>query len=203
MKTAVIMKRELFGKEVSQNSKTNMFSGTDLVKAGNAWRSSNGMSSFNLSQWLNTKSTTEFIKEIEMSEGKALVKGRGRNAHTWLHPLLFIDCALSISPKLKVEAYKWLFDELIKTRNMSGDSYKKMCGSLYVRHENNKTFQKYIKTVADKIKLACRVDDWQKATELQLKKRHDLHKAISLLADVMNNNDEAVRIAILKHEDVI
>ena len=65
MKTAVIMKRELFGCEVEQNSKTEMFSATSLVKAGNVWRVANGMAEFNLSQWLNSLSTKEFITELE------------------------------------------------------------------------------------------------------------------------------------------
>ena len=103
MKTEVIMRRELFGVEVSQKSKSEMLSGTDLVRAGNKWRRSNDLSDFNLSQWLKKQSTIEFVSELEKKYGKAIVKGRGRTAHTWMHPLLFIDCALAISPKLKIE----------------------------------------------------------------------------------------------------
>jgi hypothetical protein len=32
---------------------------------------------------------------------------------------------------LKIEVYSWLFDKLIKYRNNSGDSYKKMAGALF------------------------------------------------------------------------
>ena len=42
MVTEVIMKRELFGHEISQKSKSEFFSATDLSKAGNEWRRSNG-----------------------------------------------------------------------------------------------------------------------------------------------------------------
>ncbi len=198
MKTEVIMKRPLFGFEVSQKSKSEMLSGTDLVKAGNVWRRANGLSDFNMSQWLKKSSTTEFINELEQKFGKALIKGRGRSAHTWMHPLLFIDCALAISPKLKIETYQWLFDNLIKYRNESGDSYQKMTGALYVRHGNNKTFPKYVQDVARNIRLACQVSDWQKANENQLKARDQIHNEVALLCDVLQDNDLALRIAFAR-----
>jgi len=198
MKTAVIMKRELFGCEVEQNSKTEMFNATSLVKAGNKWRSLNGLSDFNLSQWLKQQNTKEFIAELEKKNGSVLSVGRGRNASTWVHALLFIDLALAISPKLKIEVYDWLLDNLIKYRNESGDSYKRMAGALFVNSKNKAYFSNYIQEVANKIRLSCGVDDWQKATENQLNKRDKIHDAIALLCDVLRNNDDAVRIAILK-----
>lgn len=198
MKTEVIMKRQLFGTDVSQKSKSEMLSATDLVRAGNKWRRANEMSDFNLSQWLKKSSTCEFIDEIKKKYGESLSVGRGRSAHTWMHPLLFIDCALAISPKLKIETYEWLFDNLIKFRNETGDSYKLMCGALYVRSSNKINFHKYVSSVATKIKLACGVGSWEEATESQLELRGKLHNDIALLADVLNNNNEAVRLAILK-----
>lgn len=204
MKTVVLMKRELLGGCVSQNNQTEMLSATDLVKVGNKWRSANGLGDFNLSQWLKAKGTTEFIEELENKFGKGNVKkvGRGRSAHTWLHPLLFIDMALSISPQLKIEVYQWMFDQLIKERNNSGGSYKLMCGALYARNKNHTIFHAYIQDTANKIRMACGVSNWQEANEGQLKMRDKLHNDIALLADVLNNNDEAVRIAILKNKEV-
>lgn len=192
------MKRELFGCEVEQNSKTEMFNATSLSKAGNKWREANGLSEFNLSQWLKSKGTQEFITALERKHGEVLKVGRGRNSATWVHPLLFIDMALAISPTLKIEVYEWLFDNLIKYRNESGDSYIKMSGALYENATNKENFPKYIQDVAKKIKLACNVSDWQSATEEQLKKRDKLHDAITLLCGVLRSNDEAVRLAIIK-----
>jgi len=166
MKTQVIMKRELFGMEISQKSKSEFFSATDLVRAGDKWRRLNGKKDFNMSSWLTNKTTLEFIEEIEKKyKEAALIKGRGKTGHTWVHHLLFIDMALAISPKLKIETYEWLFDRLIKNRNNSGNSYKLMCGSLFVRHGDKKEFVKYISGVANSIKLKCKVDDWQDASE--------------------------------------
>ena len=198
MKTAVVMERELFGMPVAQNSKTEYFSATDLVKAGNKWRIINGLAQFNEKAWFKNKGTEEFITELELKYGKVKIPARGRGNHTWVHPLLFIDMALAISPTLKIEVYEWMFDNLIKFRNEGGDSYKKMCGALFVRASSKTNFPMYISDVANKIKLACHVDNWEKATEDQLDTRKKLHNDIALLADVLNNNDQAVRLAITK-----
>lgn len=199
MKTAVVMKRELFGCEVEQNSKTEMFNATSLAKAGNKWRVANGLSEFNLSQWLKSKGTHEFTQALAVKHGEVLKVGRGRNSATWIHPLLFIDMALAISPSLKIEVYEWLFDNLIKYRNESGDSYVKMSGALFVNATDKSNFPRYIQGVANNVKLACNVKDWQTATELQLKKRDKIHDAITLLCGVLRDNDEAVRLAIVKN----
>ncbi len=201
MKTAVIMKRKLLNGEISQNSKNEMMSATDLLTIGNKWRALNDMTPFDMNAWFNNKSTKEFIAELESRFGKGEIKksGRGRGHHTWLHPLLFIDMALAISPTLKVEVYQWIMDELVKSRNDSGNSYKAMCGALYVRTRSKTAFPSYIGKVALKIKKKCNVTDWETATEEQLKLRDKLHSDIALLADVLNNNDEAVRLALEKN----
>ena len=53
--------------------------------------------------------------------------------------------------------------------------------------------------VANAVKIACDVNDWETCTEEKLKKRDDIHRNIALLADVLDNNDEAVRLGILKY----
>lgn len=197
MKTEVVMKRELFGKDISQKSQSEYFSATDLVNAGNRWRVVNGLSLFNLAMWLKKESTLEFTKELEKQFGQVVVKGRGRNSATWVHPFLFIDIALAISPTLKIEVYAWLYDHLLKYRNNSGDSYKKMAGSLFIKHKNKSEFPKYIMTVANKIKIELKVADWNSASEDDLAKRDRIHENIALLCDVLPI-DEAVRLGIRK-----
>ena len=198
METAVIMKRNLFNSEISQNSKTGFFSATDLVKAGNQWRIANKLQPIVMNPWFNNKSTKEFIGQLEKEFGKVKISGRGRGNHTWLHPYLFIDLALTISPTLKLEVYSWLYDELIKRRNSSGDSYKRMCGSLHINSNNLRNFPKEISDIARKIKITCGVEDWEHATERQLKLRERIQDNISLLTDVLRDNNQAVKIAIIK-----
>lgn len=194
MKTEVIMKRELFGREISQESKSEMFSATDLVRAGNAWRVSEGMSLFNMNRWFNLDSTKEFVAELELQYGKVKISGRGRGNHTWVHPFLFIDMALSINPNLKIEVYKWLYDHLLKYRNDSGDSYKRMCGAIAC-NSGSREITATIKRIATRIKNEVGAKDWQIATEEQLSRRDKIQEKISTLSDLVSI-DKALDIAI-------
>ena len=198
MKTSVEMKRPLFGIEISQKSGNEFFSATDLVKAGNKWRISNGLEPFKLANWLQTKGTKEFIAELQERYGKVKINSKGKGHHTWVHPLLFIDIALAISPKLKIETYEWLFDSLIKNRNLSGNSYKLMAGALYAHSRNKSAFYSDIRRFAGMIKLKIGAQDWQRATEKQLRLRDKAHESIALLAEVLRDNEQAVRIALDK-----
>ena len=199
MKTAVEMKRPLFGMEIGQKSDSEFFSATDLVRAGNKWRVANGLSDFNLSQWLTLKSTKEFSDELEKKYGKVLIKGRGRSAQTWLHPLLFIDCALALSPKLKIETYEWLFDNLIKFRNESGDSYKKMSGAMFSHCKNKREFYLEIQDTAKQIKAHVGCKDWNRASEAQLMQRDKIQEGIALLCGVLRDNGQAVSLALRQY----
>lgn len=198
MKTEVLMRRQLFGMDISQKSKSEFFSATDLVKAGNKWRRANQLPDFNFSAYLKNKTTTEFIEELENKYGKCIIKSRGKGSSTWVHPLLFIDIALSINTKLKIEVYEWLFDNLIKFRNNSGDSYKKMAGALWQNCKNKRKFDEGITLTARMIKSACNVKDWETASEKQLNIRDKIHENISLLCDVLKDNNQAIRLGIEK-----
>ncbi len=199
METEVIMKRELFGCQISQKSKSQFFSATDLVNAGDKFRREQGLSDFNLSLYLKGASFLQFKEEVEKKYGQAIISGRGRSAQTWVHPLIFIDIALAINPKLKLEVYEWIFDHLIKFRNDSGDSYKEMSAALFTRFGNVREFQKYIASVADEIRNALNVSDWQTANEQQLEKRDKIHRSIKLLCRVLTDTNQIVRIAIVEN----
>lgn len=198
MTTEVVMVRELFGCEISQKSKTAFFSATDLLRAGNKWRAENGMGAFDYRRWLYQDSTQEFKRALEAKYGQVWIAGRGRGHHTWVHPIMFIELALSISPELKIEVYEWLYDHLLAYRNDSGESYKKMAGALYDKYSNKRNFQHFIADVADRIRIACKVEDWQHADEAQLKRRDKMHDAIATLVDIIPPED-AVRIATTKN----
>lgn len=193
MKTEVIMSRKLFNGEVRQKHKTEFLSATDLVKAGNQWRSENGLSNFNLSQWLKSQSTKEFVNSLEAVIGrKAFTNTRGRNGGVWVHPYLFIDLALAISPTLKVEVYTWLNDHLLKYRDDSGESYKRMTKALSDRMNDADKFRRFLIPLAVRIKRKIGVSDWDKATEKQLKEREDLHIQIETVAKYARNPNSAI-----------
>lgn len=197
MVTEVIMQRNLLGGTVSQKSKSEFFSATELEKLGNKYRILNDMPLFNMNSYFNNGSTKEFITEIENKyQCKARIASRGKNQHTWVHPLIFIDMALNISPKLKLEVYEWITDYLLKYRNDSGDSYRDMSASVFKVITNKSTFTETIKDIACQIKLQCNVSDWQKATETQLKERDNIHRAIRLYSNVLKDLPTIVRLAL-------
>jgi hypothetical protein len=198
MKTEVIMKRELFGSEISQQSLSSFLSATDLIRVGNLYRLSNKLPTFDLNILLQSKGTKEFISELEKQFGQVKINSKGKNQHTWVHPFLFIDIALAINPSLKVEVYSWLYDSLLKYRNNSGDSYKKMCGALYANCHNKSNFNRGVTMTAKMIQDACKVKDWQSANKQQLKLRDKIHENIALLCDVLRDNNQAIRIGIQK-----
>lgn len=198
MKIEVLMQRNLFGEIVRQNNQNGFISANDIVMAGNKYRAINGMKLFDFRAWRDSGSNKEFIQEMKNQFGDVIITKKGREGSTWLHPYICIDLALSIDPKLKIEVYKWLFDELLKFRNDSGDSYKKMCGFLFDNCTSKTTFHKDIAKVASQIQLACNVKDWQSASEEQLKLRDKIQNNIALLCDVLRDNNQAVRLGILK-----
>lgn len=198
MKTEVVMKRSLFGEEISQKSKSEFFSATDLVKAGNKYRMLNKLSTFNFQGWINSKGTKEFIEMLEAKFGKVYIPGQGRGIHSWVHPYLFIDLALAIDPKLKIEVYGWLYDYLLRYRNESGDSYRKMAGALFDNMPNKKEFQVNMVKMAKLIQDEVKCTDWQKATQQQLEYRDKIQEYIALFCEVFNkNNREAIRQGFL------
>lgn len=210
MKTTVLIKRELFGSEISQNSQNNFFSATDLALAGNKWRVNNSMPLFNLSSFLQTKDTKEFIRFLEEEENcKAVISTKGRKGATWVHPYLFIEIALAISPELKVKTYKWLYDELVKYRNASGDSFKKMSGAIQMKIANQGNLVSEIKTVCKRIRKECGVNEdmsdkeaWNKASEKQLTLRNKIHEYIAQFSDIIQG-DNLYDIAIKKAKEEI
>ena len=150
-----------------------------------------------IDEYNHLTSTKEFEKSLQSKHGKTRIFQRGRGQHLWVHPLLFIDMALWLNPQLKLEVYEWLFDNLLMYRNDSGDSFKKMCGALLIR-ANKTDYVQNIQKLCKLIQVECGVSDWNTATQEQLKLRDRIHENIALLADVLNNNKEAIRLGIYK-----
>ena len=199
MKTEVFLERPLLHGVIRQSNQSEYLSVNDLLIVANQWRITNGMNIFKYENWYNSTATKEFLQQLEITiSGKAIISKRGKTGERWAHPFAFIDLALALNPQLKVEVYSWIYDQLIKNRNNSGDSYKKMCGALYENCSNKSNFHRGVAKTAQIIQNACGVNDWQTATEEQLKLRDKIHENIALLCDVLRDNNQAIRIGILK-----
>lgn len=191
METEVLVQRPFMNGVVRQSSKTGFFSATDIVELGNDYRRENSLPYFNLSNYFALPSTQEFVAELEKQYGVCKIARRGKyNGGTWVHPFLLLDIALTINPKFKVTVYSWLVDELLKYRNDSGDSYKRMCGALWEVCSDKTTFKSSVTEMAKRIQIECNVEDWNTATEGQLKLREKLQEYVALFADIARKSQQ-------------
>ena len=156
MKTSVIMYRDLNGVQRRQDSKTQFFNANDLLNLYNQ----NGKEEKRIQRFLDNASTNEFISALiqdilqnnqnsgELTNGSnktkehpltelAIYSKRGKNGGTWLHPYLFMDFAMWLSPEFKLTCIKWMYDNLIKYRNECGDSFKEVNQALFDRKPNS------------------------------------------------------------------
>lgn len=132
------MKRDLNGLSVRQNSKTTMFNANDLLEIFNA----NAKTPKRLDKFLKAQDTQKYIEVIASDinsnnpkwgelDLQVIQTNRGRvNGGTWMHPYLFIDFAMWLSPEFKLTCVKWIYDKLIVFRNESGDSFKEVSAAL-------------------------------------------------------------------------
>jgi len=128
MKRSQVMIREFAGEMIRQDHKSEMFSATDMVAM---------FKDKNISNWVNAKSTEEFIKIICNREGleyeQVLYKAKAKKGDlrgTWVHPLLAADLALWLSPDFKYKVLRWLQDNLCANRDQAGDTHKEMCAMI-------------------------------------------------------------------------
>lgn len=149
MKTNQVMIRKMGDFDVSQRTKDGMFNATALLKQ---WNAQDGVAQRKLDNYFASAKTTEFVDTIiereKLNTPKMVyLKTRGNNGGTWMHPLLFIDFAMWINPSFKYDVLKFVYDQMIKYRNDSGDAYKLLSsavGSIVPKND----MRKYMQTIA-------------------------------------------------------
>lgn len=195
------MKRPIMGMTVNQRTSDEYFQLSSIEGVSTVLRHGKGLPPFHAQLFLNQKGCKAFVASLEAKLGKPAIvsTGRGRGHHTWVHPYVMLKIALAMSPELEVEVYGWIYDELIKYRGESCESYKKMCGALALKFQKHKHFLAFITDAANQVRNACSVgDDWNEATEAQLKLRDKIHDTISILSDVIDEPRDAVRLGIIR-----
>ena len=132
MKTSVKMTRRMGQFEVLQRTKDGMFNATALL---NQWNRAAGMKK-EMNDYLRLQSTHDFLSalqsEFDFKDGNSpYLTSRGKySGGTWMTPLLFIDFAMWLNPKFKVQVLKFVYDELIKCRTAAGDNYNVLAKSI-------------------------------------------------------------------------
>ena len=140
MKTNQLMKRPMGQFEVIQRTSDGFFSATSLLKLWNDTFSDEkrSLDNFwkitNLDKLMSEIAENEMnFKSVEFTELKNMLSKtqRGKvNGVTWMHPYLFIKFAMWINPKFKLQVIKFVYDEMIKYRNMAGDAYRRLAEAI-------------------------------------------------------------------------
>jgi len=186
MKTNVNMIRKMGNFDVIQRTKDSMFNATQLLKQWNKYSGQKKM----MSHFLENISTKEFIKVLKNDNdtsyrNSVIMKSRankGINAGTWMHPYLFIDFAMWLNPKFKLEVIKFVYDQLIEFRHSAGDMYRGLTNSLMkFKDVNYSQVAKGLNWITfDKHESGIR----QVASQNQLKELTDLQKKLAFAIDM-------------------
>lgn len=129
------MQRSLGMFIVQQRTKDGMFNATALLKQ---WNEAKGMSK-NIAHYFEMEGTKEFVKALMEKENftcrdSVYVKSKARmdrGGGTWMHPIMFIDFCMWVNSSFKVDVIKFVFDQMIKYRNESGEAYKALSAAIY------------------------------------------------------------------------
>lgn len=146
MKTEQIMERNLNGVVVRQSTKTSYFNANDLLAI---YMSANPEKPKYVADYFANKTTQDYISAIQAdilnTQNSHIIKSpviepfhskRGRNGGTWMHPYLFIDFAMWLSPEFKLTCVKWIYDKLIDLRIEGGDTFKHVNMALFDKKPN-------------------------------------------------------------------
>jgi len=201
-----VIERDLLGGKIRQNTKTGMFSVSDINDLGNAHRVKNGLSEKQIASYFHLDATKELIKEICLEESLELhevkLSKRGKAGGTWAHPILFMDIAMWYSPKFIANVLRLAASGLLDSEENANDSFKAMNAELNANFPTECGNPIIYTRVANKISEACRVGTgkkkWEKASVDQLKLRSKIQENVCLLADVTENVGSCVSKAINK-----
>lgn len=202
------MGRSMGDIKIRQDSKTKFFNATDLMEVYNKGHKV----SRRIDKYLDNEATKRYITAIITdeidnppfsgdSEFTVIATKRGKNGGTWMHPYLFIDFAMWLSPEFKITVIKWIYDNLIKFRLEAGDSFKEVNEAIFNAHPNSppyiysneaKMINKLVFGSSDK-------DQRNSATEGQLELLKTLQKAdIKLIGEGLGYSDRYEKLIELK-----
>ena len=122
------------------------------------------------------------LNDVESEKDLKLSK-RGKYGGTWVHPLIFIDYLMWISPEFHKAGLQLIADNMLLVRDAGGESFKELNEAI---KECLSPFPAWFygfsaKTIGTILKVPSTLDgvkmtfDWNSATKEQLKARDVLH----------------------------
>lgn len=104
-----------------------------------------------------------------------------------MHPYMFIDFAMWLSPDFKVMCIEWIYDHLIELRNQVGDEFKELTSTVkkFLQPTNVEVYRDEIKMINKLVfGTETKEDIRQTASQEELKLLQVLQKAdIKLIAE--------------------
>lgn len=185
--------------------KTMMGSLTEVWKIGNAYRTKRGLPELDLSNWLRSPETLEYVKVVEddlnfksvvstdlSSKGTTLAKTiesplittkRGKGGGTWAHLYILLDAAARLDPQFKHQMYKTFVEgKILQWREDGGDEFINLNIAIdaYLPEREGKDNTGIFIQVAKqlKAKILNPDDSWNTASFPQLEKRAKLEKEL-------------------------
>lgn len=145
MKTNVNMLKKMGNFEIPQRTKDGYFNANYLLKQ---WNKEN--SKREIKRFLDSPKTKEFAEilshdaEMRNADNQPFIIKKGRNTkngktpdEVWMHPYLFIDFAMWINPKFKLDVIRFVYDQLIEFRHNAGDYYKGLTSAVQIFNKVN------------------------------------------------------------------
>lgn len=186
------MVRKMGSFKVEQRTKDGYFDANALLTQ---WNSKSGNKRKNMSDFRNSKATNEFLdalnEEIAITEisAMAIIEKKGRNTakgrtkdEIWMHPYLFIDFAMWLNPKFKLQVIKFVYDQLIQQRTLAGDNYKTLSSSIVKL--KGYSFQEVAKAIQWIVYNKTGKELRQVATQEQLQEINDIQTKLAFAIDM-------------------
>ena len=186
MKSNQLMTVAFSGGKVNVLHNTAMGSLTDIWSAGNACRLASGKSVANMSKFLNSTKTKEFIEICEKASGNPCyeVTGRGNKKQTWASIHLMIYTAEFLDANFHYEVIDaFVKGEILKRRDEGGDMFKELNNAINtlmpdrIGKNNRHMFINTAKKISARI--APENGDWNLATAADLKDRIDIESRLT------------------------
>ena len=193
MKTNQTMSVSVFDGVLHIEHLTGYGSLTDVFTIGNQSRVVLGKKPAQLTSFLNSDRTKEYIEAAKQSWGLAdlvYVKGKGNTKTTMAHISILIYAAEYLSSTFHAEVIKtFVQDRILEYRDESGDEFSILNRYIdqYLPGRDGKSNKGIYINVAKAIKSKVQPDgdSWNTASAYQLRKRYEIEKT---LTDVLRLN---------------
>lgn len=130
------------------------------------------------------------IAEMRSSDFQPVIISKGRNTkkgrtpdRVYMHPYLFLDFCMWISPSFKYKVMKFVFDQLIENRHNAGDMYKGLTKSLFNLNCKSEDYVLVARALNHIVFEKHHRDIRQTASQDQLKELTDLQKTLAFNID--------------------